>query len=124
MGLDQYLTRKGRRNNTVVEDEAAYWLKANQIHNWFVSKVQNGVDDCNSYNVTKDHVEELLGTCHSVIKKPELAKLLLPTASGSFFGSTDYDEYYFAQLEKTVSMLEHTLEDLQDGDRLEYYASW
>ena len=69
MGLDMYLERSERLtegfdkvdvrafvdDNTVIRKgvenpklltEAAYWRKANQIHNWFVENIQDGEDDC------------------------------------------------------------------------------
>ncbi len=75
MGLDSYLSRKtyimgdfnaetgkveigvkiegmplmaGSRVTEVTED-AAYWRKANQIHDWFVKNVQDGEDNCNPH---------------------------------------------------------------------------
>lgn len=47
-------------------DGVAYWRKANAIHNWFVENVQNGVDDCGVYEVTKEDLEELLYACKTV----------------------------------------------------------
>ena len=49
-----------------------YWRKANQIHNWFVENVQNGVDDCGCYEVTKEQLEELLKTCRIVKASSEM----------------------------------------------------
>lgn len=43
-----------------------YWRKANQIHGWFVKHVQNDVDDCGSYLVTKEQLEKLLDACEKV----------------------------------------------------------
>jgi len=32
-----------------IELDYAYWRKANQIHNWFVENVKDGVDNCGNY---------------------------------------------------------------------------
>jgi hypothetical protein len=48
---------------------------------------------------------------------------MLPTASGFFFGSTEYDEYYFEELERTERELNELLRD-KTWDYLEYQASW
>ena len=53
-------------------DEVAYWRKANAIHGWFVDHVQNGVDDCGDYEVTKEQLEELLETTNKVLDASEL----------------------------------------------------
>ena len=47
-------------------DEVGYWRKANQIHNWFVKNVQDGIDDCGTYEVTEEQLVDLLDTCKEV----------------------------------------------------------
>src|SRR4051794_31057713 len=43
-----------------IYEEVAYWRKANQIHNWFVEALHNGVDDpCFTQVVTKENLVEL-----------------------------------------------------------------
>ena len=59
------------------------------------------------------------------IKNPEIAQELLPTESGFFFGSTDYDEYYIADLEHTVERCKDILENFNfEEDELFYTSSW
>ena len=48
--------------------EVGYWRKANAIHNWFVNNVQNGKDDCGTYPVHRNRLEELLQLCTKVLK--------------------------------------------------------
>jgi hypothetical protein len=57
-----------------------------------------------------------------VIADPSLAKKLLPTASGFFFGSTDYDQYYISDLEYTKTALEEVLQE--NGEYYYYQSSW
>lgn len=57
------------------------------------------------------------------IKDPSVAMDLLPTTSGFFFGSTDYDEYYLADIKNTIEQLEEALEKEPDGDYY-YQSSW
>src|SRR6266705_4914218 len=52
---------------TYVVSEAGYWRKANQIHNWFVSNVQNGTDDCATYYVSQEQLQKLLDTVRKVL---------------------------------------------------------
>lgn len=49
-------------------DRVGYWRKANAIHNWFVNNVQNGKDDCGTYPVHRNRLEELLQLCTKVLK--------------------------------------------------------
>ena len=54
--------------------EIMYWRKANQIHNWFVINVQNKLDDCGNYEVTKEALETLLEQCKLVEEEFKKAK--------------------------------------------------
>lgn len=58
-------TEKKYGHNSLFE-EIGYWRKANAIHNWFVENVQNGVDDCGEYEVSKSDLKELLSLCKEV----------------------------------------------------------
>lgn len=106
--------------------EAAYWRKVNAIHNWFVKNLQSGVDNCESYSVSVEKLQELKNLCDTVRKNPDRAEELLPTTSGFFFGSTEYDEYYFNQLEYTSERLDAIISLLQQFPSLtaSYYSSW
>lgn len=103
--------------------EAGYWRKANQIHDWFVKNVQGGEDECRPHYVSREQLTELRDLCNQVLCNHELAGELLPTASGFFFGNTDYDDWYFEQLETTVSIINNALE-LPNSWEFEYLSSW
>jgi hypothetical protein len=103
-------------------EEAGYWRKANQIHRWFVENVQNGVDNCGDYYVERNQLQALLDLCKIVQKDHSKAEELLPSASGFFFGGTDYDEWYYNDIENTISILEDALED-KNGEYY-YTSSW
>lgn len=105
-----------------IVEEAGYWRKANQIHRWFVENVQRGDDNCGEYYVDREKLRELLELCKKVKSDSTLAEALLPSASGFFFGSTEYDEWYFNDVDNTIAILEEALED----DRADYYysSSW
>ena len=103
-------------------EEAGYWRKANQIHRWFVDNVQNGVDNCGDYYVGSEKLAELLELCKRVKADNSLADELLPSASGFFFGGTEYDEWYFNDIDNTIAILEECLED-ECGDYY-YSSSW
>lgn len=57
----------------IIED-IAYWRKANAIHNWFVSNVQNGEDDCKEYFVSRKQLRDLLDTINKVLNSSKLVK--------------------------------------------------
>lgn len=101
---------------------AGYWRKANAIHKWFVDEIQDGVDECQKSYVSPEKLDELKNLCKQVLADPSLAETLLPTQSGFFFGSTDYNEWYFRDLEQTVEIIEK----LPDPGKFDFYyqASW
>lgn len=142
--------------NMSLFQSVGYWRKANQIHNWFVGNVQDGVDDCGKYEVTEDKLTALLNTCERVlensklisgkicngqilknrkwqdviedglvIENPATAMVYLPTCSGFFYGSTEYDEYYYNDVKETVDIIEKVLSETDfEHEIVMYQASW
>jgi hypothetical protein len=103
----------------------AYWRKENAIHQWFVDNVQDGDDNCAEYYASREKLAELVETCKKVLENHELATELLPTSDGFFFGSTDYDDWYYKGLEYTVTALSQLLENPEYEDWDFYYqSSW
>ena len=147
-------TLRGSRLQSNNSTEIAYWRKANQIHDWFVRNVQNGYDDCGKYEVTKEDLQALLSTCKEVlasitlvdmdtslndinnewpdavkigktIKDPTIAKALLPTCPGFFFGDIEYDEIYKDNIERTIEQLERILRETNFNNyKITYQSSW
>ena len=105
-----------------IEEEVAYWRKANQIHNWFVVNVQEGRDECQDSEVSTEQIGELLGLVTKVLADRSLAPELLPTQAGFFFGSTEYDESYFEDLQYTQETLTSILAEMAEIDKSDYYA--
>jgi len=103
--------------------EAGYWRKSNQIHNWFVANVQDGKDECQDSYVSREQLKELREVCQKVLADNELAEKLLPTASGFFFGGTEYDQWYFNDLEETIKIIDNALL-MPDQWDFNYRSSW
>jgi len=107
-----------------VEVGVAYWRKANAIHQWFVNNCQDGNDDCRPAYVSREKLAELLDLAKQVKADPTLAEELLPTTSGFFFGSTEYDEYYMQDIDETINQLEQVLASTADDWHFQYQSSW
>lgn len=139
MGLDMYLEKRTyvknwdfqkpeeRHEITVkkggeIVEEVGYWRKANAVHAWFVENVQDGRDECQTSYVDGGSLRKLLELVNQVLADHSLAPELLPTKSGFFFGGTNYDEWYFKDLEDTKVILEAALAD--DSGDYYYHASW
>lgn len=139
-----------------IDEQIGYWRKANQIHNWMVNNVQDGIDDCGTYEVGKDKLEELLEICKyvkqiaifedgkiangatlengkwvnnyvdgKVIVNKDCIADVLPTTSGFFFGSTDYNDYYMEDVDSTIEILEKVLTETDfENEMISYHSSW
>ena len=84
--------------------EVAYWRKANAIHKYFVDKCANGVDECQEIFVPLGDLKVLVDLCEEVLNDNKLAPDLLPTQQGFFFGSYEYDDYYFNKIKYTYDV--------------------
>lgn len=142
MGLDMYLTGDRfiwtddaiRKKAQALEKcpykvesiryEIGYWRKANAIHKWFVDNVQDGNDDGGTYYVDKSQLEELLEKVKLALKSDNPGEFL-PTQPGFFFGTYEYDDWYYSSLKDTKKIIEKFL-NFKDKDKydLYYHASW
>lgn len=124
--LKPYIVQRGKHFHwQSLFEEVGYWRKANAIHRWFVENIQDGVDDCGKYEVEKEKLEELLAYCKEVLEDHSKAEELLPTQCGFFFGSTEYDEWYFEDIKDTIKILEKVLEETDfDRQMITYQSSW
>ena len=59
-----------------------------------------------------------------VVKRARIAKKLLPTSEGFFFGSTDYNESYYRDLKYTRDVLREILHEYNDKEVIIYSSSW
>lgn len=118
MGLDMYLSNK---NN----EEVMYWRKANQIRGWLVEhKIIQDDDNCVDRLVTVDDLQNLLDDCKKILEDHSLAESLMPTTSGPFFGGTQYDEWYFEDLNETVEKLQPIVDAAKEDDHFIYSDWW
>lgn len=105
--------------------EVAYWRKANAIHGWIINRTES-VDDCTPINLYLQDLKDLRDTCQEVLDThtQDVAYDLLPPASGFFFGTTDIDEWYWDNVQDTLTKLNAILEDADEDTCYEYRASW
>jgi hypothetical protein len=111
--------------------EIAYWRKANAIHKYFVDRCADGIDQCQKTSVSLGDLEELVNICEQVLNNNTLASVLLPTHDGFFFGSIDYDDYYFEQIKYTYNVCSKIITFMEEQDRcgnydwdIVYQSSW
>lgn len=152
MGLDMYLYKKsyigneyrkpeeklnikpGKKEDENIEAErityiierVGYWRKANQIHKWFVDKVQGGIDECQESPVDKEQLKELLKLVDEVLADTDKAPSLLPAQHGFFFGDESYDSWYFDNLKETKRILDKIIKEEGKSWSSQYFyqSSW
>ena len=76
-------------------------------------------------------MEKLRNVCAEVMQDHSKAEQLLPTCEGFFFGGTEYDKYYFNDIDKAMKILDACIKFLEEKEkaedyswRLYYQASW
>lgn len=143
------------KNYWEFKEEEIYWRKANAIHKFFcdngeeieeqviykISKenLQELLNKCNEVlekAIIKDgeiqngsklvngEWEPIMEDGKYIDNAEEIAEIL-PTQSGFFFGSTDYDEYYLGKIEFTKKEIEKLLDRINfDEEECYYLASW
>jgi hypothetical protein len=116
-------------------EEIGYFRKVNFLIPFF-----DYSENCEYKEITRDELEELERKCAIVSAAiPKVnedgekiywdediarAKKLLPTTSGFFFGSTDYDEWYFEDVKQVLDWVIGVLAELQDNEVVLMYCWW
>lgn len=101
-------------------DEDLYFRKVNLLVRYFDYN-----ENCSYKPIEKEEVEELLERCDKVleVKNTDVSMEYLPTCCGFFFGSTDYDEWYYT----VVGSVKEAFESLKidwDKENLYIMCSW
>lgn len=128
MGLDMYIfTRQKNAPDKSEPREMCYWRKANQIRRWFVD--HTGYDpnnNCVEHPLTKENLEDLLADCRKIINDRSLETCMkeMPTMEGFFFGSTDYDNMYYDDIQSTIRQVEELLRDTNFETEEVFYYEW
>lgn len=105
--------RKRFENVAYITCNVGYFRKANAIHKWIIDKC--GVDefpnqaDGMDLILDKADILELKEICLKLLGVPrykfkKMAKELLPTADGFFWGSTEYDKWYRKDLRDFIKL--------------------
>ena len=97
-----------------------YFRKVNCVYRYFEGKLTD-----ETAWVTKEDCEDIINRCTAVLKTPSLASELMPTQSGCFFGSTEYDKYYFDDLKDVRKQFKSFIKYFKTDDDLVFiHMSW
>lgn len=128
----EYLKSIDERNSKLINEledekekinpwnEVAYFRKVNFLIPFFGYE-----ENCSNIEIDKYQVEDLIEACNEVLEDHSKAEELLPTTDGFFFGSTEYDDWYFDDVECVKTTFESILEDFnQEEDILTMHCWW
>ena len=97
-----------------------YFRKVNCVYRYFEDELIDG-----TAWVTKSDCEDIVIRCSAVLENPNLASRLMPTQSGIFFGSTEYDKYYFSALKDVRKQFKSFIKYFKTDDDLMFiHMSW
>lgn len=100
----------------------SYFRKVNFIYEFYRNELVN--EEC---LVSKGSILELIETCKDVLSHKgdeEYAEEHLPTTGGFFFGSTNYDKWYWEDVKDCLKQMEKLYKTLEDDDLAYWIFSW
>ena len=89
----------------------AYFRKVNFLFEFFSGSLN---EEETTAVITRGEMEELIEKCEFVLNNRDKASEILPTCDGFFFGSLDYDDYYFESVAKVLLTFQVILENYSD----------
>lgn len=120
MGLDIFFYKRDKDNQNH-RTELGYFRKVNFLVEYF------NLENCVDHICTIEELDTLLSKCNTVLEKREesVSHETLPTTEGFFFGSTNYDDWYYKDTESVrdsiIKALNHWDEDKEE---LIFHAWW
>lgn len=95
------------------EPYVAYFRKVNFLFAYY-QNIGKMVDEYYAFT-DKDDIDDIISRCERVLKDHDLANELLPTQSGFFFGSTDFDQWYFDDVKDCLRQMKKYRKLLKEG---------
>lgn len=119
MGLDITFNKKSKEEY----EEIGYFRKVNFLVQFF-EDAGHEIENCVPIIVSKEDAYSLKECCEQVLEDHNLASTHLPTCSGFFFGSTDYDKHYFEDVERVLDFCNEILipeiKSLEKDEQIEF----
>lgn len=92
-------------------EQLAYFRKVNFLFEFFSGSLN---EEETTAVFAKYEIEALIDSCEFVLNNRDKADEILPTCDGFFFGSLDYDDYYFESVENVLKSFKTILKDYSD----------
>jgi hypothetical protein len=101
-----------------------YFRKFNFVYSFFSNDIVEKTQTC---VVDKHRIGQLIDTCKDVLKykgDEDYARENLPTQGGFFFGSIEYDDYYWKCVKYCLKCIKKLYKAMDDEDFVLWYFSW
>lgn len=98
-----------------------YFRKFNALVDWVERNVGN-VENCEPMELSKDDIESLQSTLTDLT--PENCDVELPTCEGFFFGSQEYDQWYWQDVENAKQMCQEILKQTDWENEVVTFLIW
>lgn len=117
--FDEYITETNEKFG--LNFKCGYLRKHNYVYAYFSDRLVD--QEC---EVTKDDLKDLIKRCKKVLaeRNTETSKEELPTVSGFFFGSTDYDDFYYELIEEGLAEFCKMLAELKEDETMSVFFSY
>lgn len=99
--------------------EVAYFRKVNFLLPFF----EYG-ENCSRLEIDDYKIDELLDKCKQVLEDHSLAETLLHTQDGFFFGSIEYDDWYFDDVKEVYDKFSEIAEDFNSDEDMLVMVCW
>lgn len=96
-----------------------YFRKVNFFYHYFAEKLIG-----ETAWIEREDLVDIIDRCENVLKDHTLGPTLLPTQSGFFFGSTEYDDWYYDEVKDCLKQMKGLLKGLKDDEQLYVVMSW
>lgn len=125
--IHQYFVTYGKLAHDGAQDVGYYYIDKQDLIHLIerITSVLNGPEI--SETITYHKIADDMNEVHEDVKYNldiELAKEILPTTSGFFFGSTEYNHWYHEDLVRTLDLIKGEIAAVPHNETWYYYASW
>ena len=100
----------------------AYFRKVNFLFKYYEDRGKM-YDQCYAFT-DADDIDDIIDRCERILKAKGEAHELLPTQSGFFFGSTEYDDWYFSDVKDCLKQMKKYRKLLKEGVTGYVIFSW
>lgn len=101
--------------------EVGEFRKVNALLQWVNTHVMT-VENCAYIPIPKEDLEKLQCTLNQLTT--DNCQELFPTQEGFFYGSTEYDEHYWNDVQEVKAWVDETLANFEFEEEMLLFSAW